>query len=408
MSCSRFPVAIMMFFSSAARSGVSFILTLAGGALLSSAAIAANPADIQQLLQTNTCEDCDLAGANLRGLNLQEAQLQGANLQGALLNFSDLTRADLSGANLQGAEISGTTFQGANLQAADLTDAIVTNVCPTDAAVSDWLMTSDCIALDLLQTLGTELCDPVYDLQGVMPDLDEWLAECPADWEVYAYLFYGYPGDLSRLQFGVDFLGADLTTARLTNVDLSGADLRYAQLNQTDLAGSKLDYALLWGADMANVQNADLENALLNQADVRSTLVGAYEQGELNSLQIQSQSFLGAMNRAQQAYYLESNEFARNLSLLQTGIPQTTDGYRYGVAQIADDHVINRAVPLRDDLVAYLGIAYLTTTADDEVISAALLCEAEPDNPSPNTAIAFTPPAQIAVEATCPDGWRTL
>lgn len=398
----------MMFFLPAARPGVSLILALAGGTLLSSAAIAANPADIQQLLQTNACEDCDLAGANLRGLDLQEANLQGANLQGALLNFSDLTRANLSEANLQGAEISGTTFQGANLQAADLADAIVTNVCPTGATVTDWLMTSDCVALDLLQTLGTELCDPVYDLQGVMPDLDEWLANCPADWEVYAYLFYGYPGYLSRLQFGVDFLGADLTTARLTNVDLSGADLRYAQLNQTDLGGAKLDYALLWGADLATVQNGDFEDALLSQADVRSTLLGAYKQSELHSLQLQSQSFLGVMNRAQQVYYLESNEFARNLSMLQLGIPQTTDGYRYGVAQIADDHVINRAVPLQDGLADYIGIAYLTTTADDEVISAALLCEAEPDNPSPNTAIAFTIPAQAQSEAICPDGWRTL
>lgn len=398
----------MTLFSFAARPRVSFSLTLAGGTFLSAAAIAANPADIQQLLQTNACENCDLAGANLRGLDLQGAQLQGANLQGTLLNFSDLTRADLSGANLQGAEISGTTFQGANLRGADLTDAIVTNVCPTDAAVTDWLMTSDCVALDLLQTLGTELCDPVYNLQAVVPDLDEWLTSCPADWEVYGYLFYGYPSDLSSLQFGTDLLGADLTGARLINVDLSGADLRYAQLNQADLTGAKVDYALLWGADVSTVQNVDWENALMSRADVRPTLVQLYERSEQNSLQLQSQSFVSAMNRSQQAYYLEYSEFARNLSLLQVGLPQSTDGYRYGVAQIADDHVINRAVPLRDGLADYVRIAYLTPIADGGVTSATLLCEAEPGNPSPNTAIAFTPPTQASEDATCPDGWSTL
>jgi hypothetical protein len=62
------------------------------------------------------------------------------------------------------------------------------------------------------------------------------------------------------------------------------------------------------------------------------------------------------MNRAQQAYHLELNEFARNLSLLETGFPQNIDGYRYGVAQIANDHVVNRAVPLQENLKDFIGI----------------------------------------------------
>ena len=398
----------MIFFPTALQSGLALTLALAGGALLSSAAIAANPAAIQQLLQTNSCENCDLSGANLRGLDLQAAQLQGANLQGAWLNFSDLSRADLRQANLQGAEISGIRLQGTNLQGADLTDAIVTNVCPAVSDNSDWFMTSDCVAFDLVQTLGTELCDPVYNLQGVIPDLDEWLGSCPADWETYTYLFYGYPGDLGGIQLGIDLLGADLTDARLTGVDLSGADLRYARLDQTELSGATFNYALLWDADIIDVQNADFENALLNQADVGSTLVSLYEQSDMQVWQLEAQSFLGAMNRAQQAYYLELSEFARELSLLQVGIPQITEGYRYGVAQIADDHVINRAVPLQENLTAYVGITYLTTTTNGEVISTALLCEAQPDNPSPNTAIAFTPPAQDDVAVTCPDGWQDV
>ena len=398
----------MMFFPTAPQSGLSLALTLAGSALLGSAAIAANPADIQQLLQTNLCENCDLSEANLRGLDLREAQLTGANLQGARLNFSDLSRADLHQANLQGAEISGTRFQGTNLQAADLSDAIVTNVCPTVSSDTDWFMTSDCVALDLVTTLGTELCDPVYDLQGVVPDLDEWLDICSADWEVYAYLFYGYPGSLDGIQLGVDLLGADLTAARLTGVDLSSADLRYARLDQTDLTGAKFNYALLWEADIVDVQNADFDGAISTQADVSTILSSLYEQSEMQVWQREAQSSLGAMNRGQQAYYLEASEFARELSLLQVGIPQITEGYRYGVAQIADDHVINRAVPLQENLVAYMGIAYLTTTMNGEGISATLLCEAQLDNPSPNTAIAFTPPAQDDVAVTCPDGWQDV
>ncbi|MEM8546203.1 MAG: pentapeptide repeat-containing protein [Cyanobacteria bacterium P01_H01_bin.119] len=397
-----------MFSSRAPQSGFSLIVTLAGGTLLSSVAIAADPADIQQLLQTNSCENCDLSEANLRGLDLQNAQLQGANLQGAWLNFSDLSRANLRQANLQGAEISGTIFQGANLQEADLTDAIVTNVCSTLSEETDWFLASDCVALDLLQTLGTELCDPIYNINGINPDFDEWLENCPTDLEVYAYLLYGYPADLSSLQLGVDLLGANLTAARLTRVDLSGADLRYAQLAQTVLTDTRLDQALLWNANVADVQNADFDAALMTQADVRSMLIGLYEQREIESQQNQAQSTLGAMNRSQQAYYLEQDEFARDLTLLQVGISQNIDGYRYGVAQIADDHVINRAVPLQDSLVAYMGIVYLTTLENGEVVSAPLLCAAEPDNPSPDTAITFVPHTQDTIAAKCPNGWRTL
>jgi Pentapeptide repeats (8 copies) len=72
----------------------------------------ADPAkDLQKLLTTNRCEQCDLSGVSLIGLDLNGAQLQGAKL-----NAANLSGADLSGANLTGVSAVGTSFVGANLQ----------------------------------------------------------------------------------------------------------------------------------------------------------------------------------------------------------------------------------------------------------------------------------------------------
>jgi WD40 repeat protein len=140
------------------------ILTTA--ALLSSLSycvpsIAANPAQVKQLLTTKQCPKCDLvgldlrgdpvanpngldlSGANLQGANLSGARLalvnlQGANLSNAILLDSDLLRANLSQANLKGADLRASTLNfanlsGANLSGADLRDAFLKGTVLTGA-----------------------------------------------------------------------------------------------------------------------------------------------------------------------------------------------------------------------------------------------------------------------------------
>jgi uncharacterized protein YjbI with pentapeptide repeats len=92
---------------------------------LAQPSIAANPAQVRQLLQTGECRGCDLTRANLRNANLRDAQLNGANLTGANLSGANLTEADLNsatlrGANLAGANLDDTDFTEANLQGANL------------------------------------------------------------------------------------------------------------------------------------------------------------------------------------------------------------------------------------------------------------------------------------------------
>ncbi len=94
--------------------------------------------NVEKLLKTRECADCNffnanLEGKNLAGVNLIDANLVGANLEGANLrnsnlkntNFknANLKNANLKNANLRNANIANTNFKGANLEGADLKSA---------------------------------------------------------------------------------------------------------------------------------------------------------------------------------------------------------------------------------------------------------------------------------------------
>ncbi len=93
-------------------------------ALLGSARPAAQE-NFQQLIQTNECPSCDLAGVVLTRVNLSGANLEGANLAGAKLLLANLSEANLRNANLQGAALGGADLAGADLRGANLTGAVL-------------------------------------------------------------------------------------------------------------------------------------------------------------------------------------------------------------------------------------------------------------------------------------------
>ena len=93
--------------------------------------------DLDHLLRTNECSDCDLSqanliGMNLRGADLSDANLQGANLRGAALMFADLSDANLVGANLSRANLYATNLYDADLYGANLYGARFCNTVMPD------------------------------------------------------------------------------------------------------------------------------------------------------------------------------------------------------------------------------------------------------------------------------------
>ncbi|MCT7982006.1 pentapeptide repeat-containing protein [Laspinema sp. A4] len=104
---------------------------------------AANPAHLQQLLDTNRCAGCDLRDAqlervSLRGADLSEANLEGANLRNADLRYANFRSANLSKAILIAADLEAANFSQANLREVDIRGANLKDAVLTGANTCGW------------------------------------------------------------------------------------------------------------------------------------------------------------------------------------------------------------------------------------------------------------------------------
>ncbi|WP_121970942.1 type IV pilin-like G/H family protein [Leptolyngbya sp. BC1307] len=109
--------------------------------------------------------------------------------------------------------------------------------------------------------------------------------------------------------------------------------------------------------------------------------------------QSEAKTYVGSMNRAQQAYYLENDEFAGadNFGELGLGIASETSNYEYEITApttVAPVGVTNRAKPRVEaaSIKAYIGGVELATVNDNEATTLAILCEA-----NESKAVAGTP-----------------
>jgi len=100
--------------------------------------------------------------------------------------------------------------------------------------------------------------------------------------------------------------------------------------------------------------------------------------------QSEAKQYVGSMNRAQQAYYLEQNQFANNANFgsLGLGIATQTTNYKYvinGGGTASPSAVTNQAqlVLKAAPLKAYIGAVQVgVITETSEATTLALLCEA--------------------------------
>ncbi|HEY9735854.1 MAG TPA: pentapeptide repeat-containing protein [Trichocoleus sp.] len=388
----------------AERSLAPWLLLGLGGLLIGApGARAENLDQVRQLLQTNVCENCDLSNATLSSVDLRGADLSGANLQGANLRAVNLMQADLSNAALEGADLTGADLRGANLQGTNLAEAILGQTCSlNDLGFSQ----ADCQMLNLVQQLGPQLCDDAYGLAGDPAKLGlfgEFCGGNPSESSLlyFSYGLLGLSSGIGQLLRGPALMGADLRGANLSGLDLEGADLRYVQLPEANLEGTQLTYALLIGADI-RATNGDFSQAFLAPADV-GRLLGPLLQEEARArIDDEGRSYTGAMNRAQQAYHLERGMFASKLEDLDLGIEAESEYYRYAIAQVTPNYVVNTAVALEPDAESYLGLVYRVPDRED-YLTKAILCV----TPETFTQLPAIPPTPAVEEPpTCPEGFR--
>ena len=99
---------------------------------------ASNPYHVKRLLETKSCEGCDLRNARLSGRDLSSANLVGADLTNADLRDTILVGADLTLAILRKANLTNAMLNGANLSGSDLSFANLSNASLLRVDVSAW------------------------------------------------------------------------------------------------------------------------------------------------------------------------------------------------------------------------------------------------------------------------------
>ncbi len=111
--------------------------------------------NIDSLVMTNKCVDCNLTGADLNRLNLSGADLRGADLSNATFLLADLSDANLSGAILKGTVFGGADLAGADLRKADLRGVKMAGAylvgCKFDGSFSEVSVSDDSARLETIE-----------------------------------------------------------------------------------------------------------------------------------------------------------------------------------------------------------------------------------------------------------------
>lgn len=111
----------------------------------------------------------------------------------------------------------------------------------------------------------------------------------------------------------------------------------------------------------------------------------------------------GAMNRAQQAYYLEKDKFAQEISELSIGIKPETENYRYQIIAQKDSNrsVMMTATAKRPELKSYTGAVFVVKD-NKEILTIAGICETDKPSTTPPAMPSVSDNAQAKLE--CPAG----
>ena len=120
------------------------------------------------------------------------------------------------------------------------------------------------------------------------------------------------------------------------------------------------------------------------------------KQAEL-AKQSEAKQYLGAMTRAQQAYYIEENKFASTIDDLQMGIPTETENFIYKVVPQDDKakSILITAEAKDATLKSYAGAVFVNS----EDTTQSIVCETNENS--------TTPPAMPTLEGTeakCAEG----
>ena len=123
----------------------------------------------------------------------------------------------------------------------------------------------------------------------------------------------------------------------------------------------------------------------------------------------EAKQFIGTINRAQQAYYLENGKFSPTLQQLEIGIKPETENYRYRILnqgkQTQSKIAVSTATAKKPELRSYTGVAFIKKV-QGELLTQTAICET--DKPSTTPPVTPKIPIKESQAFVCPRGSHLL
>jgi hypothetical protein len=120
--------------------------------------------------------------------------------------------------------------------------------------------------------------------------------------------------------------------------------------------------------------------------------------------QSEAKTYIGAINRGHQAFFLEKEYFTNKLKDLGLGIGAESENYKYQIVVLDSKKAVqSMALSKEDNLKSYVGLVYITKLPEiEEDTSRSLICESQkPTRKMP-------PKFKLTSNPTCPEGYIEL
>ncbi|MBE9156366.1 type IV pilin-like G/H family protein [Nodosilinea sp. LEGE 06152] len=127
--------------------------------------------------------------------------------------------------------------------------------------------------------------------------------------------------------------------------------------------------------------------------------------------QSEAKTYIGSMNRGQQAYRLENPVFAPDFNNLAIGIPTSTTYYTYTIPNTGSFGATSVATAKDAGLKGYIGGVQLNAgSATAEATTIAIICEATAAGTTAPTSAAITSFSATATAASldCANNWKKM
>jgi hypothetical protein len=116
--------------------------------------------------------------------------------------------------------------------------------------------------------------------------------------------------------------------------------------------------------------------------------------------QSEAKTYIGSINRGQQAFYLENSRFAPTLVDLGIGIPETSEKYQYTISVTEKDMTVATATARQGGLKSITGAVFLTEVEGVGETTVSVVCLSNSSTQTPPT----VPTLSSAGKPQCPSG----